>query len=62
MQRSTCGAVSSAGTWTKVAAGSATPGTGAITTCGHGLFISENSDAIGTGNYIYEFVEIFNDN
>jgi hypothetical protein len=62
LQRSTCGAVGSAGTWTKVAAGSATPGTGAITTCGHGLFISENSDALGAGNFIYEFVEIFNDN
>jgi len=27
-----------------------------------GLFISEYSDAVGTGNYIYEFVELFNDN
>jgi len=62
LQRSTCGSVGSSGTWTKVSAASANPGTGAITTCGHGVFISENSDALGTGNYIYEFVEIFNDN
>jgi beta-lactamase superfamily II metal-dependent hydrolase len=62
LQRSTCGAAGTAGTWTKVAAGSATPGTGAITSCGHGLFISENSDALGAGNFIYEFIEIFNDN
>lgn len=62
LQRSTCGAAGTAGTWTKVAAGSATPGTGAITSCAHGLFISENSDALGVGNFIYEFIEIFNDN
>jgi len=62
LQRSTCGAVGSSGTWTKVAATSANPGSAAITTCGLGVFISENSDAIGTGNYIYEFIELYNDN
>ncbi len=61
LQRANCGAVGSAGTWTKVSAGSANPGTGGITTCGKGVFISENSDANGTGNFIYEFIEIFND-
>jgi hypothetical protein len=47
--------------WTKVAASSATPGTGGLTGCGKGVFINEFSDAIGTGNYVYEFVEIFSD-
>jgi beta-lactamase superfamily II metal-dependent hydrolase len=61
LQRATCGAVGSAGTWTKVAATSANPGTGGITSCAKGVFISENSDAIGNGNFIYEFIEIFND-
>lgn len=61
LQRANCGAVGLAGTWTKVTATSATPGTGGLTGCGRGVFINEFSDAIGTGNYIYEFVELFND-
>ncbi|HKS23962.1 MAG TPA: hypothetical protein VJZ76_14255 [Thermoanaerobaculia bacterium] len=62
LQRANCGAVGSAGTWTNVSASSATPGSGGLTGCGKGVFINEFSDAIGTGNYIYEFVELFNDN
>ena len=62
LQRANCGAVGSAGTWTNVSASSATPGTGGLTGCGKGVFINEFADAIGTGNYIYEFVELFNDN
>jgi hypothetical protein len=61
LQRANCGAVGSSGTWTNVSAGSATPGTGGLTGCGKGIFINEFSDAIGTGNYIYEFIELFND-
>ena len=61
LQRANCGAVGSSGTWTNVSASSATPGTGGLTGCGKGVFINEFSDAIGTGNYIYEFVELFND-
>lgn len=61
LERSTCGASGSAGTWTKVAAGSATPGTNGKTGCSLGVFINETSDALGTGNYIYEFIEIYND-
>jgi hypothetical protein len=30
--------------------------------CGKGVFINEFSGALGTGNLIYEFVELFNDN
>ena len=61
LQRANCGAVGLAGTWTKVTASSATPGTGGLTGCGKGVFLNEFSDAIGTGNYVYEFIEIFSD-
>ncbi|HKO56435.1 MAG TPA: hypothetical protein VJ276_11190 [Thermoanaerobaculia bacterium] len=62
LQRATCGAVGLLGTWNKVVSGSGTPGTGGLTGCGKGVFINEFSDALGTGNFIYEFVELFNDN
>jgi beta-lactamase superfamily II metal-dependent hydrolase len=60
-QRATCGAINSLSSWTHVAAGSATPGTGGLNGCNKGAFINEFSDAIGTGNYIYEFIELYND-
>ena len=62
LERANCGSVGSAGTWTKVAASSATPGANGLTTCSLGVFINENSDALGTGNYVYEFIELFKDN
>jgi beta-lactamase superfamily II metal-dependent hydrolase len=62
LERTTCGASGTAGTWTKVSAGSATPGTNGKTGCGLDIFINENSDALGAGNFIYEFIEIYNDN
>jgi len=61
LERSTCGASGLAGTWTKVAATSATPASNGKTGCNLGVFINENSDAIGTGNYVYEFIELYND-
>jgi hypothetical protein len=61
LERANCGSVGSSGTWTKVAATSATPGSNGLTGCSLGMFINENSDAIGTGNYVYEFIELFND-
>lgn len=61
LERTTCGASGSSGTWTKVAATSATPGSNGKTGCGLEVFINETSDAIGTGNFIYEFIELFND-
>jgi beta-lactamase superfamily II metal-dependent hydrolase len=61
VQRATCGAIGTASSWSQVASASGNPGSGAIGTCGKGLFISEFSDALGTGNYIYEFVELYND-
>lgn len=60
-QRATCGAIGTLSSWTHVAAGSATPGVGGLNGCNHGAFINEFSDAIGTGNYIYEFIELYND-
>ncbi|HEV7923180.1 MAG TPA: hypothetical protein VGR02_20555 [Thermoanaerobaculia bacterium] len=62
LQRATCGAVGTLGTWNKVASTSGTPGTGGLTGCTKGVFINEFSDALGTGNFIYEFIELFNDN
>jgi beta-lactamase superfamily II metal-dependent hydrolase len=60
-QRATCGAIGTLSSWTHVAAGSATPGTGGLNGCNRGAFLNEFSDAIGTGNYVYEFIEIYND-
>ncbi|HEX8172840.1 MAG TPA: Ig-like domain-containing protein [Thermoanaerobaculia bacterium] len=56
-----CGAAGTSTSWSRTASSSATPGSGAPAPCGKGVFISEFSDALGTGNYIYEFVELYND-
>ena len=37
----------------------ATPGTTELGPDDHGVFVSEWSDATGTGNWAYEFVEIY---
>ncbi|MDI6807764.1 MAG: phospholipase D-like domain-containing protein [Candidatus Eisenbacteria bacterium] len=37
------------------------PGSGAGTLSNAGVRINEFSDALGTGNFVYEFVELFND-
>ncbi len=60
-QRLNCGSAGALSSWTKVVSTSGSPGTGGLTTCGKGVFINEFSDATGTGNYIYEFIELFND-
>ena len=60
LERANCGSVGSSSTWTKLASTSATPGTNGLTGCSSTIFINETSDATGTGNYIYEFVELFN--
>jgi hypothetical protein len=60
-QRATCGAVGTLSSWSHVASTSGTPGTGGLGTCGKGVFINEFSDALGTGNYVYEFIELYND-
>jgi hypothetical protein len=56
-----CLAPSTAASWNVVSASSATPGTGAGAGCAKGVVINEFSDALGTGNFIYEFVELHND-
>lgn len=56
-----CGSPSKAASWTRAASSTANPGSGAPAPCNKGVFISEFSDALGTGNYIYEFVELAND-
>jgi beta-lactamase superfamily II metal-dependent hydrolase len=60
-QRATCGAIGTLSSWSHVTWSSATPGTGGLATCNRGAFINEFSDALGTGNYVYEFIELFND-
>ena len=47
--------------WTITASSTGTPGSGAGAGCGKGVVINEFSDALGTGNFIYEFVELHYD-
>jgi beta-lactamase superfamily II metal-dependent hydrolase len=56
-----CLAAGVASSWNVVASSAGTPGSGAAAGCGKGVVINEFSDALGTGNYIYEFVELHND-
>jgi hypothetical protein len=60
-ERATCGAVGTLSSWAHRASTSGTPGTGGLVTCNRGVFINEFSDALGTGNFVYEFIELFND-
>src|SRR3954454_11417008 len=60
-QRATCGAIGTLSSWTKLASASGSPGAGGLNGCNNGPFINEFSDALGTGNYGYEFIELFND-
>jgi hypothetical protein len=47
--------------WTVGVTTLANPGSGAGAGCAKGVVINEFSDAAGTGNFIYEFVELHND-
>ena len=50
------------GSWSMATASTtATPGSGGVGNGAGGLVISEYSDATGSGNYVYEFVELFYD-
>ncbi|MEA2165716.1 MAG: hypothetical protein QOK37_3843 [Thermoanaerobaculia bacterium] len=60
-QRATCGAIGTLSSWTKLASASGSPGTGGLNGCNKGPFLNEFSDALGTGNYVYEFIELYND-
>jgi len=57
-----CLAANLTSSWTVSASSNATPGTGAGAGCAKGMVINEFSDAAGTGNFVYEFVELHNDN
>jgi hypothetical protein len=57
-----CLAANLSTSWTVSAASSATPGSGAGAGCAKGVVINEFADALGTGNFVYEFVELHNDN
>ena len=56
-----CGAAGTASSWTRAASSTGNPGSGAPADCNKGVYISEFSDALGTGNFVYEFVELHND-
>lgn len=60
-RRDPCLSASATASWTVVASSSGTPGTGAGAGCAKGVVINEFSDALGTGNFIYEFIELHND-
>lgn len=56
-----CLAAGTASSWTVGATTLSNPGSGAGAGCGKGVVINEFSDASGTGNFIYEFIELHND-
>lgn len=56
-----CGSSTKSSSWVRGASTTGNPGSGAPAPCNKGIYISEFSDALGTGNFIYEFIEFFND-
>lgn len=60
-RKAPCLSSSSSGSWTVTASSTGTPGSGAGAGCAKGVIINEFSDALGTGNYVYEFIELHND-
>ncbi|HLG13745.1 MAG TPA: Ig-like domain-containing protein [Blastocatellia bacterium] len=56
-----CLAAGKSSSWNILPTTSATPGSGAGAGCAKGVVINEFSDAGGTGNFIYEFVELHYD-
>lgn len=60
-RRDPCLAASSAASWNVLASTAGQPGAGAAAGCARGVVINEFSDASGTGNFVYEFVELHND-
>lgn len=53
-----CTAANVTSNWSNLATTSRNPGSGAGAGCAKGMVINEFSDATGTGNYIYEFIEL----
>lgn len=56
-----CLAAGTASSWTVGLTTAANPGTGAGAGCAKGVVINEFSDAAGTNNFVYEFIELHND-
>jgi hypothetical protein len=56
-----CLPVNQTSSWNILASSSGSPGSGAGVGCGIGVVINEFSDALGTGNFVYEFVELHYD-
>lgn len=56
-----CGSSTKASSWVRAASTTGNPGSGAPAPCNKGIYISEFTDALGTGNFVYEFIELFND-
>lgn len=56
-----CGSSSKASSWTRAASSTGNPGSGAPAPCDKGVYLSEFADALGTGNFVYEFIELHND-
>lgn len=50
--------LSEAGTWAAVSEGDADPGTGLADPGASGVFLTEVSDASGSGNFVFEYVEL----
>ncbi len=57
-----CQAAGTTASWNVGATTTADPGLGAGVGCAKGVVINEFADAAGTGNFIYEFVELHHDN
>lgn len=56
-----CNAPGTTASWNFLATTAASPGSGAGAGCAKGVVINEFADAAGTGNFIYEFVELHYD-
>jgi hypothetical protein len=57
-----CNTPNASASWNIGATTTADPGAGAGAGCAKGVVINEFADAAGTGNFIYEFVELHHDN
>ncbi|MEA2488625.1 MAG: hypothetical protein QOH21_417 [Acidobacteriota bacterium] len=56
-----CLAAGTTSSWTIGLTTTGNPGSGAGTGCAKGMVINEFSDAAGTNNFVYEFIELHND-
>lgn len=60
-RKNPCAAANLSSSWNVQSSSAATPGRGAGAGCGRGLVINEFADPPGTGEYVYEFIELYND-